>query len=317
MRGRLLVAIAALAAVVLLTACQPEGHVDVVTAENGGIRVQGWARDPDTQAPIQIHVYANGRLRVATTAGGSRPDVAAATAASASPAGANHGFDVTVPVPPGHYDVCVYGIDAGQDPNALIGCRGVTVVGADGFDGRCVVTLHGAGGREQPTSTIFGIRYIFPGGNATVSGGAAWLYFGDDQFGAARAVVARAIDDNGCSKVVVDGFSNGAAFAAKLYCRGDNFDGRVVGYVVDDPVTDFATSGCLRATGNNIAMYWTGGLNYAPAGWNCGAAGWTCEGGSLIGRDAYAATLGVAVQQSVHTNHAPYLWPPEVGRWLN
>jgi hypothetical protein len=317
MRGRRLAVIAGLAMGVLLTACQAEGHLDNVTAGEGVIRVQGWARDPDTDAPIAVHVWSNGALRGTGTADGSRPDVAAATATSARPAGANHGFDVTVPVAPGTHDVCVYGIDrAGGDDNALIGCSRVAVTGPVGV--RCVVTLHGHGGTAQATQSIFGIRYVYPGGNASAAGGGQrWLYFGEDQYAAARATVAQAIDANGCSRVVIDGFSNGAAFAAKLYCRGDTFDGRVAGYVVDDPVTDRATAACARATGSNVAMYWTGGLDYAPAGFDCPNNGWTCEGGSLIGRDAYAATLGVPLQRSVHTNHEPYLWPPEVGRWLS
>src|SRR5690606_9660604 len=98
-----------------------------------------------------------------------RPDVEAANAGSARPAGANHGFDATVALPPGTTQVCVYGIDrVGGDPNALVGCTGL---------GRCVVSLHGLGGAGRATETgIDGVRYVYPDGNAAGGGGRRWVY---------------------------------------------------------------------------------------------------------------------------------------------
>jgi hypothetical protein len=304
------VLLAFLVGAALLTACRPEGSVDAADATNGVLHVQGWARDPDSTDPIQVHVYVDGHLVAVGDAAGSRLDVQAAKAGSDKPAGPNHGFDIAAPVAPGARQVCVYGIDrAGGDDNALIGCRPLNP---------CVVALHGLGGNGRPAEHgVDGITYLYPAGNDAAGWGRRWLYGDEGSYAAARDIVRRAIDDNGCGQVVVDGFSNGGGFAGKLLCHGETFDGRVVGYVLDDPVTDRSgDGGCARPAGVAATMYWTGGLDFAGAGTDCVASGWTCDGGSLVGRDAYAARLGVAVQRSIHGTHQPYLWPPEITAWL-
>ncbi len=98
----------------------PVGSLDLAATAWGYVRVAGWAFDPDTPAPIGVHVYVNGVGR-AFTADQSRPDVAAAFAGY----GAGHGFDVAVPrVGAGPNTVCVYAIEAaGTGGNALLGCR--------------------------------------------------------------------------------------------------------------------------------------------------------------------------------------------------
>jgi hypothetical protein len=185
--------------------------------------------------------------------------------------------------------------------------------------GRCVVWLHGQGGGTQPSETVNGITYVYPGGNDddpnTTGSGRRWLYYGDQLYLQAVGVVQGAITANGCTKVVIDGFSNGGAFAGKLLCRGETFGGVVVGYVVDDPVTDGAVLGCARVT-SNVSMYWTGALDYAEAGWDCAANGWTCETPTLIGSTAYASSIGAPKLKSPNRRHKPYTWPPEVAGWL-
>ncbi len=122
-----------------------------------------------------------------------------------------------------------------------------------------------------------------------------------------------AIDGAGCGRVIVVGFSNGGAFAAKLYCRGENFDGRLARVIVDDPVTDHAVEGCAPAAGVRVTLYWTGALEgQAQPGWNCAAADWTCEGGSTIGIGAYAGALGTSAKRSIMSGHAAYADPPEL-----
>lgn len=87
------------------------------------VRVVGWAIDPDTAAPIVVHVYVDGAIAGATTASTPRPDVAAAFAWY----GPNHGYDLTVAVGPGSHRVCAYGINtAGGTSNPLLACRSVT-----------------------------------------------------------------------------------------------------------------------------------------------------------------------------------------------
>lgn len=180
---------------------------------------------------------------------------------------------------------------------------------------KCVVRLHGKGGDGFATFlSSSGWYEVGPRGNATGWGGYQWLYFPEASYAAAVDVVARAISGARCTKVVVDGFSNGAAFAAKLACRGATFGGTVVGYVIDDPVPDHGTDGCARTT--QAVLYWTGGLSNAVAGWSCASADWTCEGGETVGIAATAAHLGLPVTPSVNTTHAPYANPPELARWL-
>jgi hypothetical protein len=124
-----------LATAVVVTAClgpgQPDptgrapiGNLEVVVDAAGGIRVSGWALDPDTSAPVVVKVGSEGVVRE-VLANRNRPDVAAAYPGY----GAAHGFDHTFgPLPAGLRGICVwvenrYGI--GDD--RLLGCSNVRV----------------------------------------------------------------------------------------------------------------------------------------------------------------------------------------------
>jgi hypothetical protein len=181
---------------------------------------------------------------------------------------------------------------------------------------RCVVLLHGKSGKGAPPVTERGIRHVRPNGNARGWGGLQWLYFPDDSYQSVRAIVESAIEQNGCQKVIVHGFSNGAAAAAKLYYRGESFEKRVTGYIVDDPVPDHAVERCNPAAGVKLRLYWTGALANAVSGWSCSAADWTCEGGSTIGIQKYARFLAVNVTPRSHTKHQEYADSPEIGQWF-
>jgi hypothetical protein len=182
---------------------------------------------------------------------------------------------------------------------------------------RCIVRLHGKGGGGSGTRPLGDdLVEIGPSGNGSAWGGREWRYFPQSAYASARATVASAIDAAGCGRVVIDGFSNGGAFAAKLYCRGETFGGRLVGVVVDDPVADHGVEGCAAAGGVRIALYWTGALDGTSLpGWNCAEQDWTCEGGTTIGIDAYQAALGVTRRPSVHGTHAWFQEPPELRSW--
>ena len=100
----------------------PIGSVDVVAAVPGNLHVGGWALDPETKDPIDVHVYVNNVLAGGFLANNPRPDVDAAYGG----VGALHGFDLTIPNRgAGAQDVCVYGINQGLGANVLIGCRTV------------------------------------------------------------------------------------------------------------------------------------------------------------------------------------------------
>jgi pimeloyl-ACP methyl ester carboxylesterase len=185
--------------------------------------------------------------------------------------------------------------------------------GPDTFDGRCVVRLHGKGGDPRPSEVRNGVAYLNPGGNGRGWGGREWRYFPDDAYDEARAVVTGAVDDQGCERVVVHGFSNGGAFAAKLYCRGEDLDGRLVGVVIDDPVPDHGVADCDPSGDVTVTLYWTGELDrLARPGWDCAEEDWTCEGGTTIGIAAYASELDTPAKPSRHAEHLPYLDAPEV-----
>jgi pimeloyl-ACP methyl ester carboxylesterase len=182
---------------------------------------------------------------------------------------------------------------------------------------RCIVRLHGKGGGAGGTEQLGdGLLEVEPGGNASGWGGRQWVYFPESGYAQARSIVQQAIDEAGCGPVVLYGFSNGGAFAAKLYCRGETFGGRVRGVVIDDPVVDTAVNGCGPARGVRVALYWTGDLEAtAQPGWDCGSGDWTCEGGTTIGIDAYQGALGVARKQSPNHSHSPYWNAPELNAW--
>ncbi len=107
----------------------------------GTVNVSGWAIDPDTTGPVDVHVYVNGRFAGATTAATSRPDVAGAFPGY----GPDHGYAVDVPAPAGIDTVCTYGINQGRGGNNLLACRTVAVAGANPFGALDAARWHGPG----------------------------------------------------------------------------------------------------------------------------------------------------------------------------
>ena len=101
----------------------PIGSVDTVTAAATSISVAGWAIDPDTTAPITVHVYLDGSAVLGTVANSLRTDVGAAFGM-----GDLHGFSGTVPAAAGRHTLCVYALDAGgSGNNPQLGCSNVNV----------------------------------------------------------------------------------------------------------------------------------------------------------------------------------------------
>ena len=81
------------------------GSLDNATRRPGAMVLRGWAVDPDTTAPLPIHVYVDGVGAAFGTANGPRDDVGRAMPAY----GNNHGFTIPVPVQ-GDHQVCAYAI---------------------------------------------------------------------------------------------------------------------------------------------------------------------------------------------------------------
>src|SRR4029079_7598308 len=99
----------------------PFGSLDSVEYAKGGLRVRGWAADPDTASPIDVNLYVNGTGFDLGTADLSRPDVAW----NFPGYGFDHGFDAFIPwTSNASLAVCAYGINTGPaHPNTQVGCR--------------------------------------------------------------------------------------------------------------------------------------------------------------------------------------------------
>lgn len=106
---------------VVVANASPIGALDAARGTATGIRVQGWALDPDTTAPIAVHVYVDGRAARSLTADRDRPDVGRAYGL-----GSAHGYDVEVPATAGAHEVCLYLINQPAGVNPLLACRAVT-----------------------------------------------------------------------------------------------------------------------------------------------------------------------------------------------
>jgi pimeloyl-ACP methyl ester carboxylesterase len=183
---------------------------------------------------------------------------------------------------------------------------------------RCRVDLHGKGDRGADAAIVEGIAILRPDGNGEGWGAREWRYDDPDDRATAVAIVRDAVDAAGCERVAIHGFSNGAAFAASLACSGGTLDGRLVGVVIDDPVTDAATLDCRAGSDVQLALYWTGALDaVAPPGTDCTTIDWTCAGGTVRGIDAFATDLGVSVTPSPFDEHRRFDDAPEPTSWLS
>jgi len=106
------------------------GALDSVVATSSKITARGWAIDPNTIAPIKVHLYVDGKAVQGVLADTSRPDVGRIYGK-----GDNHGFiilDAPVNLSRGIHTVCVYAIDSWlwtNPTNPLIKrpCQSVTV----------------------------------------------------------------------------------------------------------------------------------------------------------------------------------------------
>ncbi|MFD2090352.1 SpoIID/LytB domain-containing protein [Blastococcus deserti] len=119
----------------------PTGWMETATGGAKDITVTGWALDPETTDPVDVHVYVDGVHTGSVTANRSRPDIAAAYPGS----GDLHGFAATLPAVPGQHAVCAYAINVLQgSTNQTLGCKTVDVgaapvgavdeVSVNGFD---------------------------------------------------------------------------------------------------------------------------------------------------------------------------------------
>lgn len=134
-------AIALAIVVTTLTAClapdaadptghAPFGNLELVAQRGAGVRVVGWAIDPDTPDPVEVHIRVGDRGDRVERADRNRPDIALAFPDK----GADHGFEYAVDgLGPGRHQVCVWVPDVGVGGDTrMLGCRDV-VVAVDPF----------------------------------------------------------------------------------------------------------------------------------------------------------------------------------------
>lgn len=102
----------------------PVGAFTGVTSSPEGMRLTGWAIDPDTAGPVEIHVYSNDVRRLVFAADATTQTVPAAW----SPFGAAHGIDRSVALPEGSNRICLWAVNVGVGEVKPIGdCRTVNV----------------------------------------------------------------------------------------------------------------------------------------------------------------------------------------------
>lgn len=123
----------------------PIGNVESAPVTPGHVTVGGWALDPDSPDPIDVHVYVNGKWGGAVTANVDRADVALAY----SGYGTAHGFTAELPVPAGTNSICVYGINVRTGYNSLIRCTTVVSPGGPPFGNFESVAPSGTGSVVQ------------------------------------------------------------------------------------------------------------------------------------------------------------------------
>jgi SpoIID/LytB domain protein len=98
----------------------PRGNLESVKDIGTGVQLTGWAVDPDTADPVNVHVYVDGKFAGLTTASSERDDVG-----NAFPGyGSDHGFSIVVNAGQGQHTFCAYAINRGiGTTNPLLGCQ--------------------------------------------------------------------------------------------------------------------------------------------------------------------------------------------------
>jgi hypothetical protein len=108
----------------------PWGAVDALRIVDGRLTLAGWALDPDTTAPIRVHLWerapwTGGRFVSSVVADSTRRDVGVAHPGY----GDRHGFLAPLDAfGSGTHEVCAFAINAGPgSTNTWLGCRTVTL----------------------------------------------------------------------------------------------------------------------------------------------------------------------------------------------
>ena len=111
----------------------------------------------------------------------------------------------------------------------------------------------------------------------------------------------------GCDQIVVHAFSEGARRAKEWYCAGETLDGRIVGYVLDDP-NYFPDVGqpCTPGAGVRVVLY---GTRLAPTDSRWTVDYFLLHTGFGNCMDKTSARLGTPIVVSPRYFHEPYTHP--------
>lgn len=104
-------------------ASSPAGVIDTA-AGSRAILLRGWAIDPNTSDPIEIHAYLDGVGHNLGPAADDRPDLAVTFPRTGAAHGFRHVFESQAP---GVHRLCVFAINQGPGSNRLLRCVDVTV----------------------------------------------------------------------------------------------------------------------------------------------------------------------------------------------
>lgn len=101
----------------------PFGYVNAIAAVTGGVRIKGWAIDPDTADPVTVRIVSDGKTVTTIAADDPRRDLGERFPAY----GASHALEQVVPLPAGRHRVCVVADNVGAGSPRSIGCATVDV----------------------------------------------------------------------------------------------------------------------------------------------------------------------------------------------
>ena len=92
----------------------PIGEMQLTDMGNNEVAVAGWALDPDTNAPVNVHIFVDGVRKKVGPAITFRPDIGAAFGQ-----GNNHGFYFRVPTTNNIQTICAWAINNAGTPHKL------------------------------------------------------------------------------------------------------------------------------------------------------------------------------------------------------
>ena len=104
---------------------RPVGLLETARQEPTGVRVRGWALDPDATTAVSTQLVIDGIARAASPAALTRLDLPVTWSAN----GTAHGFTTVVPLPAGTHRICLSAANAPGTPGttASLSCRSITV----------------------------------------------------------------------------------------------------------------------------------------------------------------------------------------------